>query len=114
MVIAAALRGSKASSGEIDWLRVLYSRFWIKLLRFFQNAQIIRKDFFKVDLSKADIVNLFLLQKTNQKLKNKLEKELKPEAKIISYGFTFDGWKPEKISSQEGQFSSIYLYLNEK
>ena len=110
LVISAALRGAKSYGVEIDLLRVLYSRFWIWLLRLSKNAKIIRKNFFDVNLSKADVVSLFLLQKTNQKLKNKLKKELKPGARIVSYGFTFEGWQPKKVDTRPNIYGPIYLY----
>ena len=101
LVIAAALRGAKAYGVEIDCLRVWYSRFFIWLWRLSGNAKIMDKNFFEVDLSKADVVSVFLLQETNQKMKDKLKKELKKGAKVISCTFTFDGWKPVETDLNE-------------
>ena len=109
MIIAAALRGAKAYGVEIDRLRVWYSRAWLWFLRL-KNAQIIKKDFFKTDLSMADIVFLFLLPETMEKIKPKLKKELKPGARIVSYGFTFKDWEPVKIDSHKGLYGFLYLY----
>jgi len=115
LVIAAALRGAKAYGIEIDRLRVLYSRAWIRVLRLSKNAKIIQKNFFEVDFADADVVCLFLLQKTNQKLKDKFEKELKPGTRIISYAFDFEGWKPTRVDFNEGStFGPIYLYEKPK
>lgn len=111
LVISAAMRGAKAYGVEIDTLRVWYSRLWLKFLRLSHQAKIIQKDFFYVDLTNADVITLFLLQSTNQFLKKKLLKELKPGAKIISYGFTFENWQPTKIHPNEGSvFGPIFLY----
>lgn len=110
VVIAAGLRGAKAYGVEIDPLRVWYSRLWIKLLRLDQNAQIIHKDFFKVDLSKAKIVCLFLLPETNEKLIKKFKKELKKGTRIISYRFPLKDWKPVHVEPFGGYFGPIYLY----
>lgn len=110
LVIAAALRGARACGVEIDPLRALYSRFWIWLLRLGKNARIIRSNFFDVDLSGADIVCLYLLQETNEKIQSKLEKELRPGARIVSVAFTFPGWMPEKIDPNGTVYGPIYLY----
>lgn len=110
IVIAAGLRGAKAYGVEIDHLRVWYSRLWIKLLRLAQNAQIIHKNFFKINLSKANIVCLFLLPETNKKLTKKFKKELKKGTKIISYGFPLKDWKPDYIDPLGGYFGPIYVY----
>lgn len=110
IVIAAALRGAKAYGVEIDRLRVWYSKLWIKLLRLSQNAQIIHQDLFETNLAKADIVCLFLLPETNEKLTKKLKKELKKGAKIISYAFPLRDWKPKYVDPYGGFFGPIYIY----
>lgn len=110
LVIAAALRGARAFGIEIDFLRVWYSRIWIWLLRLSKNARIIQKNIFEVDLSNADIVCLYLLQKTNEKIQSKLEKELKKGTRIVSVAFTFPRWEPEKIDQKGTIYGPIHLY----
>ena len=56
--------------------------------------------------SEADVVTLYLLQVTNDRLRQKLEKELKPGARVVSHVFTFQGWKPLNADYE----SQIYLY----
>ena len=111
VVIAAALRGAKEAYGiEIDFLRVWYSRLWLKALRL-KNAQIIKGDFRHVDLSRATVVNMFLLQSTNEELKNKLQKELRKGTRVISEAFTLPGWKLVKVSPNGPIYGPIYLYV---
>jgi hypothetical protein len=57
-------------------------------------------------LSEADVVTLYLSQGTNDGLKQKLEKELKPGARVVSHVFTFQGWRPLNVDSK----SQICLY----
>jgi tRNA A58 N-methylase Trm61 len=111
VVVSAGLRGAKAVGIEIDPIKVLYSRFFIKLLRLDNNAKIIRGNFFEKNLSEADVVILFLLHDTNQKLKEKFKKELKKGTRIVSYSFTLEDWKPEKTYlNRDSVWGSIYLY----
>ncbi|HUW21189.1 MAG TPA: SAM-dependent methyltransferase [Candidatus Bathyarchaeia archaeon] len=110
LVIAAALKGARAYGIEINSLRVFYSRLWIRLLRLGKNAEIIHDNFFNVNLSATDIVCVFLLQSTNQLLKEKFWQELKPGTRIISYGFTFEGWQPEKSILADATFGFVLLY----
>ncbi len=112
IVMAAAIMGASSYGVEIDPLKVLYSRFMIRLFGLKKNAKIIRGDFYKVDLSKADVVSLFLLHETNQNLKSKLKKELRPGTRVVSYAFKFEGWKPYKVLlNNDSVFGSIYLYI---
>lgn len=114
LVIAAALMGASAFGVEIDRLRVWYSRFWIWLLRLAKQAKILQQDIFETDLSKADVVCLYLLQETNEKIQNKLEKELKEDARIVSVAFDFPGWKPIVIEPKSVIYGPMYLYKNSK
>lgn len=96
LVISAALRKAKAYGVKIDRLRVWYFRFWIFLLRL-KNAQIIFRDIFKTDLSKADVVSIYLFEETNNRLRDKFKEELKSGVRVVATGFIVPGWKPAKI-----------------
>jgi O-methyltransferase involved in polyketide biosynthesis len=58
-----------------------------------------------VDLSRADVVTVYLLPETNDKLMPKLEKELRPTSRVVSHAFRFD-W--QLLDSDEG--ARIYVY----
>jgi len=73
---------------------------------------IIHGDMFEIDVSEATIVTLFLLTSVNEKLKPKLEKELKPGTRVVSHEFRIPGWKPkEVIEVRDNNFISHTLYL---
>ncbi|MGC8601144.1 MAG: methyltransferase domain-containing protein [Thermoprotei archaeon] len=74
---------------------------------------LIRGDFFKVDVSKADVLALYLLTSVDQRLEPKFESELKPGAKIVSHDFPFPGWIPDKVVEvKDSPFThQIYLYV---
>lgn len=109
VVIAAAMRGADAVGIEIDTIRVLYSRFWLKILRI-RNAEVIRGDLFNQSLHDADIVSLYLLPETNEKLRPKLEKELRSGTLVVATGFEVPGWKPLKVDPRGTEYGPIYLY----
>lgn len=108
IVIAAAKDfGARAVGIEIDPFRVFYSRLKIFQLRLRGRAKILRGNFFNFDLGQADVLVLFLLQKTNDKLRGKLERELtKPDCRVISVVFRFEGWELVREDSEE----MIYVY----
>lgn len=74
-----------------------------------KNSKLYFKNFYKANLKKADIVYFFLMPKTMERLKEKFEKELSPETKIISYAFEIDGWKPYAII-KDNKKPSVYFY----
>ena len=76
-----------------------------------KNVTIKYKNLFKEDLSQADVVYFFgMPEKIKDKLRLKLEKKLKPGAKIISYVFEIEGWEPVEVSKPGKNDVGIYLY----
>ena len=60
-------------------------------------VRVIQSDLFKVDLRPADVVTLYLTTSANEKVKPKLESELKHGARVVSHDYEVLGWKPSKI-----------------
>jgi len=110
LVIAAASLGARAYGIEIDPFRVLYSRFCIFLFGLSGRAKIIQKNIFDVDLSSADVVTIYLLQETNDKLFRKLIRELKPQTRIVSAAFNFPKWQPITIDPNGPIYGPLHLY----
>jgi precorrin-6B methylase 2 len=107
VLIAAARRfDARAVGVEMDVSRYLWSVAAVSLLGLRKRVRIIRGDFFKIDLSKADVVFAYLLQNTNDRLKDKLRDELRPGTRLISNTFTFSGL-PLVLTDEE---LKLYLY----
>jgi predicted RNA methylase len=77
---------------------------------------IVNGDMFKVDLTAADVVYLYLTTSANEKIKPKMETELKPGTRIVSHDYEVVGWKPLKVENFVENPSlgypqhTIYLY----
>lgn len=96
-VVAAARRyGARAVGVEIDPLRYLWCQMLISVLGLRDHVKIVYGNFFKQDLSGADVVTCYLLQNTNDKLREKLKRELRPGARVVSNTFTFPGMQPAR------------------
>jgi protein-L-isoaspartate O-methyltransferase len=62
-------------------------------------VEIINGDMFKVDLAQADVVTLYLTTSANDKVKPKLESELKLGTRVVSHDYEILGWRPVKIDN---------------
>jgi len=62
-------------------------------------VKIVQGDMFKIDLSQADVITLYLTTSANDKVKPKLEAELKPGARVVSHDYEILGWRPIKIDN---------------
>jgi len=77
---------------------------------------IVNGDMFSVNLTSADVVFLYLTTSANEKIRPKLEQELKKGVRVISHDYEIIGWKPRKVENfcenpQLGYPShTIYLY----
>lgn len=112
IVIAAVKNyGVQAIGIEINPILVWLSRCRIKKLGLGKQAKIYLGNFFDKNFSDADIVIMYLLQLTNDRLEKKLQNELKPESRIVSESFSFKNIPFIKSSSEE---PSLRLYRVQK
>lgn len=78
---------------------------------------IVQEDIFKVNLGPANVVFLYLTTSANDKIRPKLDKELKGGTRVVSHDYEILGWKPIKTENfcenpKLGYPShTIYLYM---
>jgi ribosomal protein L11 methylase PrmA len=106
VVLAAREFGARAVGVEIDPLRCLIGNLAIGLLGLRKQAHIHRGNLFSFNVSEADVVVLYLLQDTNQRIKDKLRRELRPGSRVVSHTFSMSGWIPTVLDDRRG----IFLY----
>lgn len=108
IVIAAAKKGARAVGFEIDGDLVKESRENIRKAGVQDLAEIRHQDILTVNFSPATVVTMYLLPDVNLKLKPKLQKQLKPGARVVSHAFDMGDWKPERIEQVDGR--TVYLW----
>lgn len=109
LIKAAKDYQAKAVGFELSPPLYLFSKINIFLNRA-KNTHIYFKNFYKQDISQADIIFCFLSARAMCKLKNKFNQELKPGTKIISYIFEIPGWKARQIFTADS-YGPVYLYI---
>jgi precorrin-6B methylase 2 len=112
IVVAAAKKGCKAFGFDIDPQRIKEARANVRKNKVEKLATIEQKDIFTLDLSKANVITLYLLPSLNVKLIPQLEK-LKPGSRIVSHDFDMEGVKPDKVvdfKEKDGASHTIYLW----
>ena len=77
-----------------------------------KNVQIVFGDALKYDISDIDVLYVFgLMETVNKKIKQKIDKQMKPKAKLISYVFAMQKWSGKETKYKEGKnISGIYVY----
>jgi protein-L-isoaspartate O-methyltransferase len=115
IVIYAARKFKAVSVGiEFDDALVKQSSEKIKTLGLTSLASIIHGDLLKQDYSSADLLTVYLLPMSNDKVTPILEKQLKKGTRIVAHDFEFSAWKAEKTldidDDGEGRSHRLYLY----
>jgi tRNA A58 N-methylase Trm61 len=79
---------------------------------------IVNGDMFSVKLTSADVVFLYLTTSANEKIRPKLETELKQGVRVVSHDYEIVGWKPLKVENfcenPKLGYPSHTIYLYEK
>jgi precorrin-6B methylase 2 len=113
IVVAAAKKfGCKAVGFDINPKRIKESKENVKKAGVEKLVKIERRDIFKLDLSKASVITLYLLPSLNVKLVPQLKK-MKPGSRIVSHAFDMRGYKPDKVvtvKTKDGGEKTVYLW----
>jgi predicted RNA methylase len=112
VVIAAAEKYKAHAVGvEISPKLVAEASARIDKLGLADNARVIQGDVLKTDLSRADVVIIYLVTSLNEKLRPRFEKFLKAGARVISHDFAVPGWKPTRTEKTADRHPhNIYVY----
>lgn len=113
VVTAAKKYGCKAIGFDIDPQRIKESQENVRKNKVGHLVKIEQKDILIRDLSKANVITLYLLPSLNVKLIPQLQK-LKPGSRIVSHSFDMRGVEPDKVvnlqSKQDSFPRTIYLW----
>jgi hypothetical protein len=104
-VITAAKRGSRALGIEYNPDMVELSKKNAAAAGVSDKATFMKADLFETDLSKAQVITMFLLPAINMKLRPTIL-NLKPGTRIVSNTFTMEDWVADETQSVTGDCSS--------
>ena len=103
LLIAATEQEAKAVGYEINPLLALLA--WLRTRRRSQPVKVVWGNFWKADITDADAVFIFLIDRHMARLDKFLRRQLRGGlVKVVSYGFKIPGKKPLKESG------AIFLY----
>ena len=113
LVLAAQKYGAHGVGYEIDPERVQAARENASRNKVEKLVEIIQGDIFTVDLSKVDVLPLYLLPDMNKKLIPQIEK-MKPGSRIVCHEYGLEGIVPEEtrtvISNEDNANHILMLY----
>lgn len=115
-IVIMAAQKFKADATGVEFDDALYKQSMdrIRSLGLAATARIIHGDLLKQDYSSADLLTVYLLPMSNDKVTPILEKQLRKGARVVAHDFEFSAWTPVKIEDidddGEGRSHRLYLY----
>jgi len=113
VVLAAQKYGCRAVGYDIDPERVRESMENVAKNHVEKLVKIIQADIFALDLSKADVIPMYLLPEMNRKLLPQLAK-LKPGSRVVCHDYDLDGIVADEtltvISNEDNAKHTLWLY----
>lgn len=107
IVTAAGEFGARAVGVEADPLRLLWSLLRIRVAGLEEKVSAVWGNLFSMDIGEATVVTVYQNPRTNKRLRGKLESELRPGTRVVSYMFTFEEWEPDEVDKE----FKAYLYV---
>ncbi len=90
LLVAATKYNARGFGVEIDPLRAFIAKMRVSFSGLSNVIAISNKNFFDIDVSNASVVFVYLVPKALQRLKPKLQKELKPGTRIVSFRYEME------------------------
>jgi protein-L-isoaspartate O-methyltransferase len=115
-IVIMAARKFKADATGVELDDALYQQSTerIRTLGLAATARIIHGDLMEQDYTSGDLITVYLLPISNDRVTPILEKQLKKGARVVAHDFEFSAWTPTKIQDidddGEGRAHRLYLY----
>ncbi len=114
VIMAAQKFHAHATGVEMDKDLYRQSVEKIRKLGLEKSAHVINGDIFQQNYSSADLITVYLLPTSNDKVQPILEKQLRKGTRVVSHDFEFKQWQAEKVETidddGEGRSHTLYLY----
>ena len=107
-ITAAKRYGVTAQGIDIDPQRISEANANASKEGVTDKVKFVQENLFQTDISKADVVTLYLLETLNAKLRPRLLAELRPGARVVSHAFTMGDWRPDHHEVVSG--ANVYFW----
>ena len=102
VITAAKIFGARGVGVDIDPVRIRESEENARRDGVADRVKFIVQDLYQTDIREATVVTLYLFPDLNLKLRPKLLRELRPGARVLSYRYDMEEWKPDNRVTVRG------------
>ena len=108
-VTAAKKYGARGLGVDLDPDRIREAHENVKKNDVGNMVEIRQQNLFETDISKADVISMYLLTDLNLRLRPKLL-DLKPGTRLVSHAFSMGDWMPEQKETLSPRYD-VYLWI---
>ncbi len=109
MVVTAAKRGARGYGVDINPQRIKEANENAAKAGVTDKVDFKIANLFEQDLSKADVMAMYLLTDINLRLRPKILDTMKPGTRVVSHAFDMGDWKPEVHENVSGR--NVYFWI---
>lgn len=111
VVAAARDRGARALGVDLDPRRIAEARDAARQAGVTDRVNFVQGDLFDQDLSRADVLTMYLLPEVNLRLRPVILERMRPGARVVSHDFDMGEWVPDRQVKVPGDGSNVYLWM---
>jgi precorrin-6B methylase 2 len=109
MVVSAAKRGARGYGVDINPVRIREANENAKKAGVTDRVEFKVANLFEEDLSKADVMAMYLLTDINLRLRPKILDTMKPGTRIVSHAFDMGDWEPDQRDTVAGK--NVFFWI---
>jgi precorrin-6B methylase 2 len=109
IVITAAKRGARSMGVDLNPTRIAEANENAKKAGVTDRVTFVQGNLFEMDIGKANVLTMYLLQGVNLQLRPRILAELKPGSRVVSHAFSMNEWEPDQHANVNGR--NLYLWI---
>jgi precorrin-6B methylase 2 len=109
IAITAAKRGARSMGVDLNPVRIAEAHENAKKAGVTDRVTFVQGNLFEMDISKANVLTMYLLQGVNLQLRPKILSTLRPGTRVVSHAFSMNEWAPDQHVNINGR--NLYLWI---
>ena len=109
IVVTAAKRGARSVGIDLNPTRIAEANENAKNAGVSDRVTFVQGNLFEMNLSKANVLTMYLLQGVNLQLRPRILAELAPGSRVVSHAFSMNEWEPDQHVNLNGR--NLYLWI---
>jgi len=107
-ITAAKKFGAHGMGVDLDPRRIQEANENAKREKVTDKVEFKQQNIYETDLSKANVITMYLLSSINLKMRPRILAEAKPGTRVVSHSFDMGDWKPDKVEKVDGK--TVYMW----